>query len=178
MIYLNNQGFSSSDAYFILTEARNKTKTKEIVIRDVRVSKNFIELDISIKRENVQSVINLLNEIGGLNEIIKIKERSLKKEEALQKAIELFNNEKYWLSHEVLEGVWKRSSGLEKDLLNGLILIAAALVHDQKNEKEICISILDSATRKLCGIHGNYYEIDMDLIKNNIKKILIEMKIF
>jgi hypothetical protein len=87
MIYLNNQGFSSSDAYFILTEARNKTKTKEIVIRDVRVSKNFIELDISIKRENVQSVINLLNEIGGLNEIIKIKERSLKKEEALQKAI-------------------------------------------------------------------------------------------
>jgi predicted metal-dependent hydrolase len=82
------------------------------------------------------------------------------------------------LSHEVLEGVWKRSSGLEKDLLNGLILIAAALVHDQKNEKEICISILDRATRKLFGIHGKYYEIDMDLIKNNIKKILKEKKIF
>ena len=51
--------------------------------------------------------------------------------------------------HEVLEGLWKISTGGEKDLLNGIILVAAAMVHFQKNEIGIGISILKRAMVKL-----------------------------
>lgn len=179
MVYLNNQRFSPSDANFILILARNKTSTKEVIIRDVRISDRFIELDISIhKEENVDDILSLLTEIGKLNDIITIKERSLRKEEAIKKGIELFNDERYWLSHEVLEGIWKKSLGVEKELLNGLILIAAAYVHYQKNEEERCISIFGRAMSKLINIDGKYYEIDIDLIKNNLSRILNGEKIF
>lgn len=179
MVYLNNQQFSPSDANFILSLARNKISTKEVIIRDVRISDNFIELDISIhKEEKVENIISLLTEIGKLDEIITIKERSLSKEEAINKGVELFNNERYWLSHEVLEGIWKRSSGSEKELLNGLILIAAAFVHFQKNEEDRCISIFGRAMTKLININGKYYQIDVDLIKNNLSRILNKKKIF
>ena len=49
-------------------------------------------------------------------------------------AIFLFNIERFWKSHEVLEGIWKESLGIEKRILNGIILIDAAFVHYQKNE--------------------------------------------
>lgn len=178
MLYLDNQLFATKDANKILNLARDKTSTKEIIIRDVRVSKNFIELDISVSKVELQSIIDLLTEIGKLNEIINIKERTLKKEEAIEKGIDFFNNERYWLSHEVLEGVWKRTFNWEKELLNGLILIAAAFVHHQKNDDERCLSILERAMKKLINIDGKYHEINIDLIKSNIKKILNEKKIF
>ena len=34
----------------------------------------------------------------------------------------------------VLEEIWKESTGAEKRILNGIILIDAAFVHYQKNE--------------------------------------------
>ena len=49
MLYLNNQLFATKDANKILTLAREKTSSKEIIIRDVRVSNNFIELLFSFK---------------------------------------------------------------------------------------------------------------------------------
>jgi uncharacterized protein len=84
----------------------------------------------------------------------------------------LFNTEKYWGAHEVLESVWKNSYGNEKALLNGLILISAAFVHDEKNESEICISILKRAMVKLEGVKGYYFGIKLDEVKNRISEIV------
>ena len=66
----------------------------------------------------------------------------MEKHEAIRNARDLFNNEKYWQTHEVLEPLWNAANGEEKALLNGIILIAAAFVHDEKDESSICISIL------------------------------------
>jgi hypothetical protein len=71
-----------------------------------------------------------------------------------------------------LEGIWKIASGSEKELLNGLILVAAAFVHDQKNEKEISLSILQRALIKLFSSSGTYYAINVDIIKEKIKNII------
>jgi predicted metal-dependent hydrolase len=84
----------------------------------------------------------------------------------------LFNNEKYWGAHEVLESVWKNSYGDEKALLNALILISAAFVHDEKNESEICISILKRAMMKLEKANGYYFGIKLDEIKKRISEIV------
>ena len=51
----------------------------------------------------------------------------MEKHEAIMKARDLFNDEKYWEAHEVLESVWKDAHHEEKDLQNGIILIARCL---------------------------------------------------
>lgn len=173
MVYLNNQQFSSLDANFILKNARKSVGTYDIIVRDCRVSRFFIELDISIsKEEKIENIIDLLKEISSLKEFVEVKERVYKKKEAIERSIQLFNEEKYWWSHEVLEGIWKIASGSEKELLNGLILVSAAFVHDQKNEKEISLSILQRALIKLFSSSGTYYAINVDIIKEKIKNII------
>ena len=173
MVYLNNQQFSAVDANFILKKARKSVGTHDVIVRDCRISKFFIELDISIsKEEKIENIIYLLKEISSLKELVEVKERIFKKKEAIERSIRLFNEEKYWWSHEVLEGIWKIASGSEKELLNGLILVAAAFVHDQKNEKEISLSILQRALTKLSSSNGTYYAINVDGIKEKIENII------
>ncbi|MDQ3718761.1 MAG: DUF309 domain-containing protein, partial [Thermoproteota archaeon] len=87
-------------------------------------------------------------------------------------SVALFNDEKYWQAHEGLEHVWRNSTGIEKEILNGIILVAAAFVHDEKDEHDICISILERAIKKLDKAEGIYYGIDISRIANRISEII------
>jgi hypothetical protein len=179
MVYLDNPQFEPADADLILKKSRELTNSLDIIIRDCRIASDFIELDLSIeKKENIDKVFNLLKKISSIKEIIEVKERHLSKEESINRAVVLFNDEKYWWSHEALEMVWKEASGHEKQLLNGLILICAALVHFQKNENNICFSILERSMIKFLNVKdSNYYGINIDKIKKLIRQILENKKI-
>ena len=174
MLYLNNKQFFPSDANSILKKTRELTRSLDIIIRDCRISTKFIELDVSIsKKYNVDKVLNLLKTISSIKELIEVKERHYTKNEAINNAIVLFNDEKYWWSHEALEMIWKESHGEEKQLLNGLILICAAFVHYQKDEYKVCLSILERSMIKFLRVKKSiYYEINIDEIKKRITKIL------
>lgn len=179
MVYLDNPQFVPIDADLILKKSRELTNSLDIIIRDCRIASDFIELDLSIeKKENIDKILKLLKKISSIKEIIEVKERHLSKEEAITRAIVFFNDEKYWWSHEALEMVWKEASGHEKQLLNGLILICAALVHFQKNENNICFSILERSMVKFLNVKdSNYYAINIDKIKILIRQILENKKI-
>ena len=179
MVYLDNPQFVPIDADLILKKSRELTNSLDIIIRDCRIASDFIELDLSIEnKENIDKILNLLKKISSIKEIIEVKERHLSKEESIDRAVDLFNDEKYWWSHEALEMVWKEASGHEKQLLNGLILICAALVHFQKNENNICFSILERSMIKFLNVKdSNYYGINIDKIKILIRQILENKKI-
>lgn len=49
------------------------------------------------------------------------------------KYFKLFDEEKFFEAHEVLEDLWRETKGQERDFYQGLIQLAAALVHYQKN---------------------------------------------
>ena len=174
MLYLYNKQFLPSDANQILKKTRELTKSIEIIIRDCRISTKFIELDISIpKTYEVDKVLNLLKTISSIKEVIEVKERHYTKNEAITNAKVLFNEEKYWWSHEALEMIWKESQGEEKQLLNGLILVCAAFVHYQKDEYNVCLSILERSMIKFSTVKKSiYYGINIDEIKKRITKIL------
>jgi hypothetical protein len=179
MVYLKNQEFCPPDAKLVLKKAKELTSSLQIIIRDCRISKNFIELDISIPKNNhIDKVLSLLEKISPTKEVIEVKERVLKKNKAIDNAIFLFNQEKYWWAHEALEMVWKDSIGDEKQLLNGLILVCAAFVHNQKDEYDICLSILERSMIKFSNVKESfYYGININDIKIMITKILQEKKI-
>jgi len=50
----------------------------------------------------------------------------------LEAFVVLFNNEKFFEAHEVLELLWLETEGTERDFYKGLIQCAAAFVHHQR----------------------------------------------
>ena len=173
MAYLKNEGFGPKDARLLLSKARQIVEKYDILIRDVRVSNRFIEFDISLGNiEDLEKIRSIFSFIGQYIDRYKVVEKDLKIEESLILAKKLFNEEKYWITHEVLEGVWKKAYGDEKDLLNGLILVAAAFVHYQKNEKDIALSIMRRALKKLTTVNEKYFGIDVVSIKSQVSEMV------
>ncbi|NOJ28977.1 MAG: DUF309 domain-containing protein [Nitrososphaeraceae archaeon] len=184
MLYLDNDpkdSFSPDKSWTILSKARGLFDTKEIIIRDLRIANKFLEFDISMSEQiDINDIIESMKNISSFKEIVKVEEHlDYDKEGLIKKAIILFNEEKYWWAHEKLENVWKKSFGDEKILLNGIILIAAAFVHFQKDENDVCLSILNRAFNKLRNFEGKYYGIDIDRINDIVNNdILSKKKIF
>ena len=178
MVYLKNEKYLPKDATSILSLSRNILHDDKIIIRDVRVASHFLELDISIPTSSeMNNIKSKLSTIAPILEIDRIVEKEFDKKESMKLARELFNNEKYWKTHEVLEGIWKHTQGDERDLLNGIILVAAALVHYQKGELEICISIMKRALVKLNNAHGKYHDVDIDSLKREVTNMVKSSKV-
>jgi len=172
MIHLKNSNYVPQDAPFLLTKADQLMSRMDVIVRDMRVSTRYLEFDISVKKEELGKVIDIFASIGPLDDARHIVEEKIDKEEAIEKARQYFNDERYWECHEVLEGVWKKTYEGEKDLIQGIILVAAALVHYQKNEGDICISIMKRAIEKLSNSSGKYHDIDIDKFRNNVSDII------
>jgi hypothetical protein len=172
MVHLQNRSHTAKEATILLQKARELVEP-EVTVRDARVSKKYIELDISMPDSmDIIGLASKLRAMAPLASYEHIVEHHLGKDEAMKRARELFNDEKYWGAHEALEYVWKGSSGAEKSILNGIILVAAAFVHHEKDEPEICLSILQRAKKKLDGTGGMYHGIDVDRIAHLIAKII------
>jgi len=171
IVHLKNRGFNAKNAKELLLKARSLADD-DVVIRDARVSSKHIEFDLSIAGGKLESLLKKLANIAPLASYTEIAEKEVEKEHATEHAKLLFNDERYWECHEVLEGVWKHASGKEKELLQGMILTCAAFVHSQKDEDDTCLSILGRALARLQEATGIYYGIDTDRFKQLVASIL------
>ncbi len=178
MVHLHNDSYGPKDASTLLERARSLAQYGGTVVRDTRVSKKYLEFDLSVPDDTaVNKVLKKLKEISPVVSFEHVVEHRMKKDEAIARAIEMFNDEKYWSAHEALEGVWKSAGGRERDTLNGIILVAAAFVHDEKDEPEICMSILRRALRKLDESSGTYHGINLDRFAAKVTNIITSGKI-
>ena len=173
MLHLkNSSNLNRKMAKDILRESRRLASGMDLILRDCRISKKYVELDTSIPQSNLDQLIEKLSPIGPLDHAKHVVEEIVEKEQAISDGISYFNNERFWECHEILEGVWKNCTGDEKFLVQGLILVAAGLVHYQKDEDEICISIFNRALTKLENSNGEYHNIDIDKIKNTVTEMI------
>ncbi len=173
MLHLKNSSdLNRKMAKDILRQSRRLAAGMDLILRDCRISKQYVEFDTTIPQSNLDELIEKLSSIGSLDHAKHVVEEIVEKEEALSEGISYFNNERFWECHEILEGVWKNCDGDEKSLVQGLILVAAALVHYQKYEDSICISIFNRALEKLENSSGNYHNIDIDKIKKTVNEMI------
>ena len=177
MLHLENSNYTPNDANNILLNSRDLAYGMNLIIRDCRVSSKFIELDVSVPKNVLELLLEKLVPIGKINESRHIIEEQIEKNQLIKDGIFYFNNERFWESHEALEGAWKECIGDEKELIQGLILVAAALVHYQKYENKICLSVLNRALKKLHTKSGNYHQIDIDTIKQKLFRMLDKKEI-
>lgn len=177
MVHLKNSGYVPTDAKVLLSRADQLTSKMDVIVRDMRVSTKYLEFDVSVNKEELDAVLKDFKSIGTLYDARSVIEEKIEKTEALKRAKQYFNDERYWECHEVLEGVWKKAHEGEKDLVQGIILVAAALVHYQKYENEICLSIMNRAMEKLSNTSGKYNAFDMDEFRKMVEKIISSRKI-
>ena len=145
-------------------------------VGNLRISSSAVELDLLLDSETElqNAVAALEHKFGSLLTIRKLDVESLPIEdaEAIKMGLELFNQERYWESHEALEYAWRRSSGSEKCVLQGIILLAAALVHLQKNERDVAFSIMQRAHSKIFDYEGGFFGFDITALKKNVQRML------
>ena len=173
MLHLkNNSDYNRKMANNILLKSRDLAYGMNLILRDCRISKKYVELDTSIPHAFLDDLIQKLSTIAPLDHAKHVIEETFEKEDAVSQGISYFNDDRFWECHEVLEGVWKTIDGEEKQLVNGLILVAAGLVHYQKDEDETCISIFNRGLEKLQNSSGVYYKIDVDRVKSFVLEMI------
>ena len=169
----NNQAYAPKDARMLQAKIRELLKPTE-KIGNLRVSTTAIELDLFAAPSDLGRTRSLLE--GKISKVVTL--RSLEsrtstraEDEALREGIDLFNQERFWEAHEVLEEIWHPATGVDRDTIQGLILTAAALVHYQKDEKTVCVSILGRAQEKL-GTLDQFKGLDIRSLRTSIERIL------
>ena len=171
MIHLKNNGYLPIHSTDLVYRARELCSDMTASVRVARVASTFVELDVSVDPDNLNLLIQKLSPIGELDNIRHVVDEKIGKEQGIKDGIYYFNNERFWESHESLEGVWKQCYGKEKELVQGIILLAVAFAHGQKNEHSIGIGMLSRSLEKLGDSPAMYSSIDVDRIRNKIKEM-------
>lgn len=83
--------------------------------------------------------------------------------------IRLFNADKYWESHEVLEGPWRLN---RSPFFRGMIIYASAFVHAQRGNPRGVLKQLRKAQRYLERYRPYYMGVDVDRILAHAKECL------
>jgi hypothetical protein len=126
-------------------------------------------------KDSLQASTQALEE--KLGRLITVRELDVKAppiglDRAVREGVELFNEERYWESHEAFESAWRQTAGTEKEVLQGVILAAAALVHLQKNDRIVALSVMERARDKLLRHSGERFGIDLDNLKQNLSNMI------
>jgi uncharacterized protein len=181
LVYLDNKNnYLPTNSGSVLYSLRMLLQNyNHAVVRDIRISSYFIEMDVSTQDNTSLSAddLNFFEPINILGSLIRLEDLNevtdfISPEDAVMSAVFLFNMERYWKSHEVLESVWKNSKGQTKNLLNGLILVDAAYVHLQKGENTIFFSILNRSLEKFKDYSEYFYDINIEILLKDIHKMI------
>ena len=167
MLHLKNDNYMPKDVREVHYRATKLASNIDAKIGIVRIARKFIELDIFVKEENLDELIEKLAPIAPLDNVRHIIEEEVDKEKGIEDGIFYFNNERFWESHEAFEGVWKKCSGQEKETVQGIILLAVAFGHAQRDELSVGIGMLKRVLKKIETSSSEYHSIDIDRIRNN-----------
>lgn len=90
--------------------------------------------------------------------------------EALEEALRLWAEGRYFEVHEVLEEAWREAEGEERRFLQGLILLAAAL--HQKALGKAGLRNLRKAEARLNGLPCPYLGVDWEALLGEVRRRL------
>ena len=167
LLHFKNEKYLPQDCRELAYKARDLASDMNASVRLARVATKFIEFDVAAEKEDLDPLIEMLSPIGEIDNVRHVVEEHIDKDQGIIDGIFYFNNERFWECHEAFEGVWNQCYGREKELVQGIILVAVAFAHEQENEESIGIGMLSRALKKLGTSPSMYQSIDVDKIRKN-----------
>ena len=170
----NKNGHAPQETSKIAERVRNLLGSRNS-IGHLRVSRKAVEFDLfasdqadlAAKKAVLEEKVARVLTVKPLDVLPKPREKL----EVLREGISLFNEERFWECHEVLEQIWHLAHGVERSTIQGLILTAAALVHHQKGEDDVCLRMLRKAFDKL-GSQNVYEAVDLKHVRAQIQEMI------
>jgi len=172
LLHFKNEKYLPENCRELAYKARDLVSDMNVSVRLARVASKFIEFDVASEKEDLDPLVERLSPIGEIDNVRHVVEEHMEKDKGIQDGIFYYNNERFWECHEAFEGVWNQCYGREKELVQGIILVAVAFAHEQENEESIGIGMLGRALEKLGTSPSMYYSIDVD----RIRKKAVEMQ--
>jgi hypothetical protein len=166
MLHFKNKGYGPEHSHEVINKARDLTSDLNVSVRVARIAGKFVELDVGVEKEDLDTLVEILSPIGPIDNIRHVIEEKIDKEQGIKDGIFYFNNERFWECHEAFEGVWKQCFGREKEIVNGIILFAVAFAHAQEDDLKIGIGMLHRVLEKLGTSPSMYHSIDVDRIRD------------
>ena len=166
LIHLKNEKHIPINSREILYRSRDLISGMNAHIRLARIATTFIEFDVAVESKDVDTLVDKLSSIGDLDNMRHVIEEEIEMDQGIKDGIFYFNSERFWECHEAFEGVWKQCFGREKELVQGIILVAVAYAHAQANELSIGVAMLTRALEKLGRSPSMYHSIDVERIRN------------
>lgn len=169
----NSQGRTPKDAKALQSKIRELLGSAD-KMGNLRVSTTAIEFDLFADQAELSRSKNILEtRVSNVMTLRPIESSVAVRgaDETLREGIDLFNQERFWEAHEILEEIWHPATGVEREVIQGLILTAAAFVHYQKNEMAVCVSILGRALEKL-GTIEDFRDLDIKRLRTDIRGVL------
>ena len=175
LVRLENQNGHTPQETSKIAERVRKLLGSKDSIGHLRVGRKAIEFDLfasdqedlAAKKAVLEEKVARVLTVKPLDVLPKPREKL----EVLREGISLFNEERFWECHEVLEQIWHPARGVERSTIQGLILTAAALVHHQKGEDDVCLRMLRKAFDKL-GSQNVYEGVDLKHVRAQIQEMI------
>ena len=167
LLHFKNENFLPQNCRELAYRARDLASDMDVSVRLARVATKFIEFDVAAEKDDLDPLVRILSPIGEIDNVRHVVEEHIDKDQGIVDGIFYFNNERFWECHEAFEGVWNQCYGREKELVQGIILVAVAFAHEQENEENIGIGMLRRALEKLGTSPSMYHSIDVDRIRKN-----------
>src|SRR5712691_1078194 len=174
LVRLSSASFRSREGF--LRSVRSLSASVGGSVRNPKwTSYGALEVDVFVNSrpdlDLLQSALEPISKIEFVHDLSEAPPHK-SKEEIISEARSYFSSERFWEAHETLEALWRVSSGDEKLLLQGLILVCAAFVHHQKSEEETGQSVLRRASRQLNWPQSSYGGIDLEELRGRVQMIL------
>jgi DUF309 family protein family protein len=87
----------------------------------------------------------------------------------LQLGLALFNAGLFFECHELLEGLWKATSGPDKAFYHGVVQVAAAFYHYEKHNRHGAVTLLTKGRDKLATYPSSYLGVDVAVFRRSLE---------
>lgn len=91
------------------------------------------------------------------------------------KAVDEFNDGFYFESHETLEDLWMVTPWPERQFFQGIIQLAAALVHFARREYPGILKLLDASAEKLRGFTPEQFGVQTSPLVVDVERVRAEI---
>jgi hypothetical protein len=96
-------------------------------------------------------------------------------ERLFREAVALFNGVRYWYAHEAWETLWRAAPDEDRDFYQGLIQIAAGLLHLQRRNRRGARNKLQEGLEKLRRYEPAYHGIFVSELTGEARRVVQDL---
>jgi Domain of unknown function (DUF309) len=93
-----------------------------------------------------------------------------------QQGVALFNGVRYWHAHESWETLWRAAADEDRDFYQGLILVAAGLLHLQRRNQRGARNKLGEGVQKLSAYEPSYRGIFVNELVGRARQLVEDLE--